>query len=129
MNYELAKELKDSKGQNNNRWKGNLASYQSKHQFLKRNYGNPLLCDFCGIQGYKENGGRWSIHFAKKLYKEYSHNREDYYGLCRVCHGKYDLNDKKIERFQKMGKLSKGIKSEKKSLIAKNRNRKYGRFI
>lgn len=47
INYELAKKLKDAKGDKNNRWKGNKASYASKHQYLKRNYGNPEYCDHC----------------------------------------------------------------------------------
>lgn len=123
MNYEVAKKLKDAKGEKNNRWKGDKAGYQSKHQFLKRNYGNPKMCEFCNVTGYKEKGGRWSIHWALRKGKEYTHNLEDYMGLCRKCHGKYDWNESKREYVIKGGKATKGIKSKTKKLIAKSKKR------
>lgn len=118
----------------NPRWKGDKASYQSKHQYLKRNYGNPKICDKCGTEGFKEKGGRWSIHWSKKTDAEYTHNREDYLGLCRKCHGKYDLNDDKLERLRTMAKSQTPEQlaklSIKRSLIAKNRKRdERGNFI
>lgn len=88
-------------GENNNRWKGNGAGYHSKHQYLKRNFGNPQKCEQCSIKGKKEKGGRWNIHWAKKKGKSYTHNREDYLELCRSCHSKYDLTKKKVERLRK----------------------------
>lgn len=128
MNYE-ARELK-GKGEKNNRWKGSSASYTSKHQFLKRNYGNPKNCDHCGVEGKKEEGGRWSVHFALIKGRSYSHNRSDYLGLCRTCHGRYDWNEKKTENMIKAARLTKGLKSSAKSLIAKNKKRDlYGHYI
>lgn len=133
MNYELAKKLKDAKGEKNSRWKGDNAGYQSKHQFLVRNYGNPIECDFCRIQGKKEKGGRWSIHYALIIGFEYSHNRNHYYGLCRKCHGKYDMNDKKHQRLMLMAnnQTPEQLKklSAKRKINVKSRLRdKYGHF-
>ncbi|MEK6884170.1 MAG: hypothetical protein AABY22_31360 [Nanoarchaeota archaeon] len=123
LNYELAKKLKEAKGENNNRWKGDSAGYQSKHQYLVRNYGNPIKCDFCRILGKKEKDGRWSIHYALIIGFEHSHNRNHYYSLCRKCHGKYDMDNKKHQRLINMAKSQKGNTSKNKSIIAKNRTR------
>ncbi len=126
--------IKDVKGEKNNRWKGNSAGYQSKHQFLVRNFGSPSYCENCFTEGYKEKGGRWSIHYAKKHNKEYTHNRENYLGLCRKCHGIYDLDDKKIERLRNLSKTQSEEQLKKlgikRSFIAMNRQRdKNGKFI
>lgn len=128
MNYELAKKLKDAS--KNGRWKGETASYVSKHQFLTRNFGKPKQCSMCWVIGRKEKGSRWSIHWAKKIGQEYTHNREDYLELCRVCHGKYDMTDKKRAKLREMALNQKGSKSATKSRIALSRKRdNNGHFI
>lgn len=116
---EIVKKLKDAKGEKNNRWKGDKASYESKHQYLKRNYGNPKMCEFCNVTGYKEKGGRWSIHWALRKGKQYTHNLLDYTGLCRKCHGKYDLTVPKIERLRKLAKNQTKEQLEKLSIKRK----------
>ena len=128
ISYELAKKLKDLKGHKNPRWKGDNAGYASKHQFLKRNYGHPLFCAKCGVYGQKEKGGRWSIHWAKKQGREYTHDRLDYLGLCRKCHGKYDWNESKREYVVKAAKAGKGVKSVAKSIKASEKKRLNGKF-
>ncbi len=118
------------KKENNPRWKGDGAGYMSKHQFLKRNFGNPQFCYKCGIKGKEEKDGRWSIHWALKKDKEYSHEIDDYQGLCRCCHGKYDMTDERREHLRNIAKGQKGSKSINKSLVAKARLRdRYGHFI
>jgi hypothetical protein len=122
------------KGENNPRWKGKNAGYQSKHQYLKRNFGSPKQCEFCGIEGKKESGGRWSINWAKKHGREYTHNREDYLELCRVCHGKYDLTDDKTARLRYLANNQTPEQRAKLSIkrrqIALNRKRDgTGHFI
>lgn len=130
MKYELVKQLKEAKGENNNNWKGDAANYYSKHQYLTRNFGRPKCCDFCDIVGKEEKGGRWSIHYALKKDCEYSHNINDYYKLCRRCHGKYDFTENKRLHLIKIAKAQKGNKSKEKSKIAINKIRnKYGRFV
>lgn len=130
MNYELCKKLKDRKGKNNPRWKGREAGYHSKHLFLVRNFGNPSICSMCHIKGKKEKDSRWSIQWALKHDKDYTHDKDDYMPLCRSCHGKYDWNENKTKQMIEAAKKQKGTKSMAKSLIALNRKRdEYGHFI
>ena len=112
----------------NGRWLGSAAGYHSIHQWLKRNYGSPTECEQCGTKGHKEKGGRWSIHCALKQGAIHSHDRANYLGLCRTCHGKYDWNEKKTEQMKIAASLSGGP-SKAKSLIAKQKQRdQYGHF-
>lgn len=99
MNYELDA-AKYEKAKRNPRWKGATALYQTKHQFLSRNFGNPPACEHCGIPGGYEWSGRWSIQWAKKQEAQYTHVRGDYLGLCRSCHRKYDMTPKEKARLQ-----------------------------
>lgn len=118
INYKLAKELKED------------ASYFTKHQYLTRHYGSPSHCLLCQTGGHKESDGRWSIHWAKRSMSDYTHDIRDYVGLCRSCHGRYDLTEAKLEHLRKMAKSQKGSTSEAKSLVAKNRQRdEFGHFI
>lgn len=107
--------------------------YQSQHQFLVRNYGNPKQCEFCGITGKKESDGRWSIQWARKRDRDYSHNKDDYHQLCRMCHGKYDLTDEKIAHLRKLANNQTPEQLEKlaakRSVIAKQRKRINGKFV
>lgn len=108
MTYELAKELKDAekydKAKRNPRWKGQTALYQTKHQFLARNFGNPPSCEHCEAEGVYEWSGRWSIQWAKKQGADYTHVRSDYLGLCRSCHRKYDMTPKEKARLQALSR-------------------------
>lgn len=120
MDYET---VRNTQGEKNPRWKGTAASYTAKHQFLKRNYGNPKFCEKCKKPGSCEKGGRWSIQWAKREGSEYTHDVKDYHGLCRSCHGKYDWNDRKTEQMIEAASKQKGTRSLAKSLIAKARKR------
>jgi hypothetical protein len=130
LSYELAKQLKDHSVDNNPGWKGDNASYYSKHQFLSKNHGKPSECTYCSIKGKKKKGGRWSIQWAKIKNRAYSHDVNDYIALCRTCHSKYDWNDTKTQQMILVAKKAKGTKSVVKSLIATNKKRdERGHFI
>jgi len=131
LNYETCK--RSQPREKNPRWKGDDASYTAKHQFLIRNYGNPTHCELCNIEGHREKGGRWSVHWSKKKDREYTHDRDDYIGLCRSCHRKYDITE---EELKQLSCLSKNITveqkqkmslSQKKAVLSRKRN-KHGRF-
>lgn len=63
-------------------WKGNFASYESKHGWVRYHKGKAKICDHCG----KSNV---TIDWANKDHK-YSRNLKDYISLCRSCHRKHD---------------------------------------
>ena len=127
--FEMLKE-------NNPRWKGNGAGYQSVHQWLVRNHGNPRICEDCGKRGMKMKNGRWNIHQSLKQGKEHGHFIERYHGLCYSCHGKYDLTKEKRENLLRANKMSNELtvlkqleRNKKRSLIAFSKKRDiYGHF-
>ncbi len=88
------KKLPQFSGENNPGWKGEQASYFTKHNWLKRWFGNPPKCENCGKIGQKNKGGKWGIHWALIKGKEYERKRENFRGLCHKCHAIYDLGGK-----------------------------------
>lgn len=98
-------------------WKGEDASYWTKHKWIVKMYGNPEKCVDCGKMGSRDNGGKWSIQWAN-ISGEYERNRRDYKGLCRVCHAIFDKKTKNIEDY-KHGTQGKYIKGCRCSLCRK----------
>lgn len=84
-NLNISKSIRKEKHWN---WKGENASYNAKHWWIRTNYEHPLKCEDCGQPGEKING-KWNIEWSNKdhLYKRV---REDYKGRCKKCHRKYD---------------------------------------
>lgn len=74
-------------------WKGENAGYHAKHIYIVKKYGHSKKCEYCGIEGkyiFSKNGRkRWSIDWANKTGR-YSRNIEDYIGLCRTHHNRFD---------------------------------------
>lgn len=77
------------KGKLNYQWQGDKPSYMALHNWLKRTFGNPKLCEHCGKNGKKVNG-KWNIDWAKIRGKTYNRRRLCFFGLCRKCHMQYD---------------------------------------
>lgn len=67
----------------------NKDKYHALHEWLRKNFGRPELCEKCGLIGSKKNR-RWNIEYALKPNTQYSRNREDYFILCTSCHEKQD---------------------------------------
>jgi len=76
-----------AKGSDNNKWKGEKASYRAKHIWMETNYGKPETCENCGKVGLSGH----QIHWAN-ISGEYKREREDWKRLCVSCHGEYDAN-------------------------------------
>jgi hypothetical protein len=74
-----------NKGSNSTTWKGNKATYQVKHQWIKRNYGQPHFCEHC----FRKELNNYKIHWANKSGK-YKRGRSDWLRLCIKCHRIYD---------------------------------------
>lgn len=107
MTYELAKQSRQHRyiellkiKESNPEWLASSAGYQSIHQWLKRNYGNPSICSMCWEKGQREKGGRWSIQWALKAGYNHSHNKDHYIPLCRSCHRKYDMTPEELCRLK-----------------------------
>ncbi len=73
------------KGKDNPCWKGEKATYWTKHKFLVKEHGNPSHCSMCGKPGYVNKAGKWTIQWANKI-KIYTRNVKNYEGLCPKCH-------------------------------------------
>lgn len=86
-------------------WKGDMASYDAIHMWVRRNKGNANICEFCGITRLEK-----MVHWANKnhLYKRIL---DDYISLCVKCHWEYDkkhnnkhsgVNKKDLFNFRKL---------------------------
>lgn len=71
---------------NNGMWKGENASYIAIHAWVRRHYGVPVKCQFCG----KEKTTPRSVQWANIDHK-YRRTREDWLMLCCSCHKKHDI--------------------------------------
>lgn len=73
-------------GIKNNMWKGNDAGYFAKHDWVKRHWGSPDTCEFCGKSELKSHKINWSNKDHK-----YTRDRKEWQRLCASCHKNYDL--------------------------------------
>ena len=81
-------------GEKNIRWKGDDVGYDALHDWLKRKYGSPQICEECGV-GPKEKGQKiHNIHWANKT-GIYNRDLKNWFKLCGSCHKKYDNKRKK----------------------------------
>lgn len=74
----------------NARWKGDKASYSSKHKWIQKYWIKTGICDNCGVSpkpyGKRKFGTEWHN-------KDNKYNREDrgtWLELCKKCHLKFD---------------------------------------
>lgn len=71
-------------GDKNVKWKGELAGYDAKHDWIYRHYGKPTHCEIC-----KTTSKEKRICWANKdhLYKRI---KSDWFMACYKCHWHYD---------------------------------------
>lgn len=85
---QLGKNTQFKKGQltgtENNKWKGDNASYAAKHIWVRYHFGSPQGCDHCGTTIKR------MYHWAN-ISKTYMRDRDDWLRLCVPCHKKYDI--------------------------------------
>ena len=84
--YWLGKKHTAVLGDKNNAWKGNKVGYSALHKWVKRNYDWSDCCGKCG--------GIKLVQLASKNYK-YDRDKKNWWILCRKCHVKYDIGNKK----------------------------------
>lgn len=64
-------------------WKGESASYVSKHSWMRRKYGTPTKCEYCGT--LEAPRFEWA-----NISGDYIRDRSDWLRLCKKCHHKFD---------------------------------------
>ncbi len=74
----------DMKLSSNPQWKGNKAKYQAFHNFVRRNFGKPSICELCKVTDKR------MYHWAAKDKIKGGRRRTDWLRLCVPCHAKYD---------------------------------------
>ena len=67
-------------------WKGEGASYSSKHIWITKELGKPNYCEHC------ERTDKKKYEWANKDHK-YRRKNEDYLRLCTSCHRNYDYKN------------------------------------
>lgn len=65
-------------------WKGESASYQTLHQWIRRHFGRPTKCEECGKDDVNSNY-EWA-----NISHQYTRDRTDWKTMCISCHRKYD---------------------------------------
>lgn len=84
------------KGQNkeksNFQWKGERATYSSKHSWVARHKTKPKNCENCGVEGDSRQI-TWS-----NIDHEYKRNLNDYKALCWYCHNKHHRDNHLVAR-------------------------------
>jgi hypothetical protein len=64
-------------------WKGDAASKEAKHMWVRRHYPVTGRCDECGATGRTQ-------YAFKHHPADYTRNRDDYRELCVTCHRRAD---------------------------------------
>ena len=82
---EVLMEMKEraKRGEQHPGWKGNGASYNVKHKWVKNNFGKPNECSMCHSKSAKR------YEWANKS-GNYKREKDDWLRLCTKCHHKYD---------------------------------------
>lgn len=95
-------------------WKGDKASYEAIHTWVKNHKGNPVKCEVCSKEGCRlesSKNKRWNLQWANKSGK-YLRDLDDWVGLCVPCHSKFDgITGGHISKAHKL-KISKGMKGK-----------------
>mgnify|MGYP000973943211 CR=1 FL=1 len=69
-------------GEDNPGWKGDDISYRELHRWIRKERGEPEICEGCGTT-------EGLIEWANKSH-EYKRELLDWLSLCRFCHKAYD---------------------------------------
>jgi len=82
----------------NPKWKGDDATYYALHNWIRKNFDKPSLCESCEKDPGHDKAGHTKLQWANKT-KNYSRERSDWICLCISCHKKQGLRIKKEHRF------------------------------
>lgn len=74
-------------------WRGDNVGYFALHKWVRKWKGHAKCCENCGKKG-KRIGRMWNIEWSNCDHR-YRRVLEDYIGMCRSCHKKYDYSLKR----------------------------------
>jgi len=77
-------------------WKGEQAGYSSIHRWLRKYYGSPKKCDWCGLKGSRPKRN-WTIQWAN-IDGSYRRDIKNWICLCAKCHAKQEKGLKHIPK-------------------------------
>jgi hypothetical protein len=101
--------------ENHHCWKGDKASYSSKHERIRHKYGRPEQCEQCGLQNTKY--GRSIIQYAN-LSGKFLVDRADWKVLCPSCHKLFDYKPETGRKIS-MSKIGRPVTLTAKSMRAR----------
>ena len=72
-------------------WKGESATYNSKHKWIQNNWQKTGICEICKLPRPPRKGTRlkYGTHWSNKSGR-YLRQRDDWYELCPKCHKSLD---------------------------------------
>lgn len=76
-------------GEEHNGWKGDEASYSSKHKWACRTFEKTGICEDCGVTPKPRKGSMFGTHWHSF---EYKRERGNWVELCQKCHIKRHKN-------------------------------------
>ena|SRR3990167_6697257 len=91
--------LEKFSGKKSYQWKGKNVGYSALHHWIRKQFGKPKICAYCGKRGkfVGKIKKTWNIQWANK--GKYTRSISDYLGLCARCHSCFDKkNAHKPER-------------------------------
>lgn len=88
-NKKLHKNLGDTTGEKNGRWKGDKVGYFALHEWIKKNKPKPKLCEKCKKIPPRD---------LANISGEYKRDVNDFEWLCRSCHFKKDRQNLKRDK-------------------------------
>ena len=95
----LKKKSEAQKGSKGSNWRGDNVGYVGIHQWLRKNYGKPCICENKDCV-YPRKGAKkillkpFRFEWALIKGKEMKRKRENFIQLCLACHRKYDGNSR-----------------------------------
>lgn len=78
-------------------WKGDKATYNSKHRWIQNNWNRSGRCEFCKGKPPPRKGGVSGTEWANISNAYDRDNRSDWFELCSSCHKIFDKTKKVLE--------------------------------
>lgn len=95
---EVRKRAVQVTGEKASYWKGDEATYNSKHRWIQKRWKKTGVCEQCNTHTQPFGKRHFGTEWANKAHDYNRMNREDWMELCPKCHAKYDKQFNKTRR-------------------------------